>query len=149
MDRGTRYRGFDFVQVVGMKYKPPQEKTRVPSELMGDIHAALPTSGNGRLVRDLAKRGLGTIIEINNALAEMLDRGEVRRNGKRWIAVETTVYLGNGLIVKVMPEPKREPLYPVLCEALEDVGYSRYQGRAIRRQKRTRVDRVLSVHEDG
>lgn len=130
-----------------MKYKPPQDRTRVPSELMDELRTTLPTSGNGRLVRDLRKRGLGTEIEINNALAEMLDREEVRRNGKRWVAIETTVQLGNGMIVKVMPEPKREPLYPVLCEALEDNGFSRYQGRVVRKRKRSRVDRVLSIHE--
>ena len=131
-----------------MKYKPPQDRTRVPSELMDELRTTLPTSGNGRLVRDLRKRGLGTEIEINNALAEMLDRGEVRRNGKRWVAIETTVQLGNGMIVNVMPEPKRETLYPVLCEALEDNGFSRYQGRVVRKQKRSRVDRVLSIHEN-
>lgn len=130
-----------------MKYKPPQTKTRVPTELMDDLRAALPTSGGGKLVKDLRKKGLGTEIEINNALAEMLDRGEVRRNGKRWVAIETTVNLGNGLIVKVMPEPKRENLYPVLCDALEDNGFSRYQGRVVRRQERRKIERALSIHE--
>lgn len=131
-----------------MKYKPPQDRTRVPSELMAELHAALPTSGNGRLAKELKKRLGATEIEITNALAEMLDRGEVRRNGKRWVAIETTVQLGNGMIVKVIPEPKRETLYPVLCDALEDNGFSRYQGHVVRKQKRSRVDRVLSIHEN-
>lgn len=131
-----------------MKYKPPQDRTRVPSELMDELRTTLPTSGNGRLAKELKKRLGATEIEITNALAEMLDRGEVRRNGKRWVAIETTVQLGNGMVIKVMPEPKREPLYPVLCEALEDNGFSRYQGRVVRKQKRNRVDRVLSIHEN-
>lgn len=130
-----------------MRYKPRQPKTRVPTELMDDIRLALPTSGGGRLVKDLRKKGLGTEIEISNALSEMLDRGEVRRNGKRWVALETTVQLGNGVIVKVMPEPTRENLYPVLCDALEDNGFSRYQGRVIRRRERQKMERAIEVHE--
>lgn len=131
----------------GMKYEPPQERKRVAQELMGDIHAALPTGGKGKLARELSKRGLGTEIEITSALVEMLDRGEVRRNGNRWLAVETTVHLGDGIVVTVKPQPPRDPRYPVLCEALEEQGFSRYQGRVVRKQRRSRIDRVLSVHD--
>lgn len=116
---------------------------------MGDLHAALPTTGGGKLVKDLVKKGFGTDVEIGCALAEMLDRGEVKRNGKRWLAVETTVQLGNGMVVTVKPQSPRDPRYPVLCEALEDQGFSRYQGRVVRKQRRSRIDRVLSIHDSG